>query len=599
MKINRILTILLLAAMTLAVFSYAADTGRIPKFDEDKTSANNASADRFSLTAVHSDWAADELMRAGGEGLILVDIGDDLTQPITRLLFCEELAVMLDRLGKLPEADAPNPPIFTDVQNGSIDRLYMIGVVKGVSDTEFAPERLITREEAAVFLSRTASYLKTGIPEIADDYPYTDYDDISEWAIDDVRDMFAAGIMVGVGGGRFSPAENYTKEQAVITILRMRDYYQNAKSHETAAGSLSKRIAAEMGDGGNWCVSPFSIRCALALAANGAAGDTKSQILAAAGITNLEAFNKSAEGLISLYEGGKSITLEIADSLWINTSRSEGIRFSDAYVSLVGKYFGATSETVEDTDAVERVNAWTAEKTHDKIKEIISDPDFAALLANAVYFKGAWADQFSTYDTTKADFIEADGTKKQIYFMNRTGDYNVYIGDDYKAIELPFTNTYNGANFSLESEDGKSVSMFILIGGYGDVEDAVANTVFKSKKVELSIPKFRIESSLNMTGALKKWGMTDAFNEKKADFAPMFDSGNMYVSDVLHKTYIDVAETGAEAAAVTAVIMKVTSFIPSEESETVVFKADEPFTYVLRENNSGEILFVGQYNKAQ
>lgn len=547
---------------------------------------------------VMSDWAADEVEQAKAADILPTDMGEDLTAPITRLGFCRLMKESLQKLGKY-EINAVESP-FDDTDDPDIALLYSVGIVKGTAETTFSPELTITREEAATFLCRTAKYVGISIPELMDDYPYVDVDEISSWALDPVREMFAAQIMLGVGDLRFDPAGTYTKEQSIAAALRL---FKAAGGEEMTLDSFSAGLMANIDKTANYCVSPLSIKTALAMAANGANGDTKAQILSAAGISDLDSFNKTAADIISRYKDGETITLNIADSLWLNTDNSAGMKLSSVYTALIEKFFNGGASDVTNSNAVKKINDWVAEKTNKKIDSIIDSPDFAAALVNAVYFKGAWEKDFDERATHKAVFTDINGKKSKLDFMEQTSRFKVYDDGATKIIELPYSCTYekDAESWDYGTESGKNVSMFIILGEC-DVEALPSADKFESKNVNLLLPKFRVESSLTLNDILQALGMTDAFDSEKADFRPMFiaadgsSDDNMFISQILHKTYIDVDEEGTEAAAVTAIIMETTSIMPEKPYE---FHADKPFTYVIRENVSGEILFAGEYMFAE
>lgn len=335
----------------------------------------------------------------------------------------------------------------------------------------------------------------------------------------------------------------------------------------------------------NYMFSPLSIKLALAMTAVGADGETKAEMLETLGIDDLDEFNEFAEQIIGEYGKKEAIKLEIANSLWLNTDYYHGdVQFADDFAAVIAKYYDAASEEVDASDAVERINEWVFDKTEGKITELIDDSDFLAYIVNAIYFKGEWDVQFPSYATAEREFTGRDNQKKQIDFMNLTDTFDYYENKDLQMVRLPY-------------QDGKTGMYLVLYEGRDIDLDKIVEEM-ERKRVKISLPKFKIESELQLKGLLSEMGIKTAFDKNKADFKKMFTaiSENVFITDVIHKTFIDVDENGTEAAAATGVEMGLTS-MPIEEP--VVFTADRPFVYFIRDDVNGEILFMGEYAYAE
>lgn len=175
-----------------------------------------------------------------------------------------------------------------------------------------------------------------------------------------------------------------------------------------------------------------------------------------------------------------------------------------------------------------------------------------------------------------------------------------YFSDgDIQAAELPYKNVFgkfseNGEYLGLDDFSNIDVSMFLLMSD-NEIENAetlLCSAVFENRYVDLSIPKFKIEFSTSLNDIMQKMGVVSAFSEKNADFSNMFEEKGMFISDTIHKTYISVDEKGTEAAAVTGIGMGGSSMPP----EPIEVKFNKPFTFVIRDNSNGEILFMGEYS---
>ena len=358
---------------------------------------------------------------------------------------------------------------------------------------------------------------------------------------------------------------------------------------------------------GNRMVSPYSAKMCLALLANGAKGETKQQILDAIGISDLDAYNAEVKETLARYETYAGVlSLNTANSLWLNQTIFDGKgEFLPDYRTRMQDFYYAEVREVTSENSVEEVNAWAKEKTNGKIDSIFTEDhrDFALALANAVYFKAAWETPFEKYATKEGDFKNIDGTTSKLDFMNSTDRYGYYEGDGVKAVSLEYgrRGEKNGSSFYLADKIYSFSMYFMLADGEFDVEKFLnEHAVFAEDTVHVSIPQFELEYEVQMNDILKSLGMVDAFDEKKADLGAMVDltgRNNLYVNDVLQKTYIKIDEEGTEAAAVTAIAVDECAAIAIENPKE--FIADRPFYFAIRDNTSGELLFVGRYETAK
>lgn len=365
-----------------------------------------------------------------------------------------------------------------------------------------------------------------------------------------------------------------------------------------AAAEFADRLNSEMPSDKNYMFSPLSVKMAFALAANGASGETESEILKTFGIENLNSFNGYSKKLIDTYSSTNVLKLDIANSVWINTDSAHG-DFAAGYKKMTADYYNAEAKQVNNQNAVETINNWVAEKTDNKIKSITNNPDFSAMLINAVYFKAAWQKPFNEKETRKDEFTSRNGEKAQIDFMNKTDDTAYIKKDGITAVKLPYTSSKSKLTEDGDYEKTETVnaqiSMYVMSA---DSKFSPARFLEENKdnfeyaKVKLAMPKFELEYSATLKETLKKLGINKAFSED-AEFQRMFDNDSMFISDVLHKTYIKVTEKDTEAAAVTAIMMETTSF--REPEIPIEIKFNKPFTYIIKDDANGEILFMGEY----
>jgi len=208
-------------------------------------------------------------------------------------------------------------------------------------------------------------------------------------------------------------------------------------------------------------------------------------------------------------------------------------------------------------------------------------------LTNAIYFKGNWARQFKEDRTMEAPFTLANGKKVDVAMMNQTAEFNYMEMESFQALELPYVDD--------------ELSMIILLPNEFDGLDEFEKTLttenlskwmdkLHNREVRVSVPKFKMTSQFSLASVLESMGMTDAFSPN-ADFSGMNGKRNLFISAVIHKAYVDVNEEGTEAAAATAVTIKLTSVGPAR---IPVFRADHPFLFLIRDNHSDSILFIGR-----
>jgi len=589
-RISIILSIVMLISITVVAFAVGTTT---PTPKEDNPI---------------SEWAQDAVVKAGENNILEPERNYVYGNPITREEFCELIYNLIHNAKEddLLAIDYALRTDITDTDNYKVLELYAREIINGKTATEFAPNDHLTREEAATIIVRTCDK-ELPIPRHQVYYIYADENEISDWAMDGVQAVSNMGIMKGTGEDKFSPKDTFTAEEAITALMRIFDTYKanealnpGASTPETGL-SFADNFDKQMPNDKNYMFSPMSIKMALSMAANGASGETKTEILNVLGITDLEEFNTEAKDLIERYSQTDILSLNIANSIWMNKDKTSQ-QFSNGFKNIATDFYNADVKTINNANAVKEINSWVSDKTNGKIPTIINNADdFWAMLINAIYFKGAWMDEFSVNATKPDEFTSADGTKSQIDFMNKTKWFPYAETKSFKMIEMPYKNrvdkiSEDGEYLGTDRYDNLDVSMyFILAENDVNVEQelnaAINDEMFKSTYIKLSVPKFKIEYETSLNDILKNMGIVTAFDENKADFTNMFDKGNMWFTKTIHKTYIDVDEKGTEAAAVTAIGMAGSAMPP----EPIELKFNKPFYFVIRDNTSSETLFMGRY----
>ena len=564
--------------------------------------------------AAPSDWALESIEKAEKINILERNKKYNYIMPINREDFCELIYNLICNHSKEELYEVSSSAPFVDTGNEKIVRLWWWGIINGKGTftqeavvspdgvvkrypelTIIAPHDLLTREEAATIIIRMLNkFFPIMAPEMW--FEYEDSKEISDWAMTSVQTISNMGFMKGVDNNRFAPKDNLKVEEAITILTRIYDV-SNPGESEIDSITFADKLYKNMPDDKNYMFSPLSVKMMLMMAANGADGETKEEILKTTGVKDLESYNENIRLMLDKYSKSDILKLNISNSIWINSDKTPQ-RFSKAYKDLLSESFDATSGIVNDKTVLKEVNGWVNKKTEGKIPEIINkdNKDFFAMLVNAVYFKGRWYSEFNKSATKKDKFTFKDGTKKNIDFMNRTAWMNYIEKDGVQIVELPYLNfeevfDENGNYVETKRFKDVNISMYLMMGDDAfNPEEMLMNTELDSEFIALSVPKFNIEYDTQLNDMLRISGIEKAFS-MDAEFTDMFDSGNMWLDSVIHKTYIKVDEEGTEAAAVTLGGMAGSARPP----EPVEVKYNKPFTFVIKDNFSGEILFVGEY----
>jgi serine protease inhibitor len=341
----------------------------------------------------------------------------------------------------------------------------------------------------------------------------------------------------------------------------------------------------------NVFISPLSVSMALGMTYNGSAGTSREamqQTLELNGLSEQE-INESYQSMIKLLTGlDKKVVFQIANSIWYKL----GYNFEEDFINLNKTYFNAQVTELDfySPEAPDLINAWVDDKTNGKIKKIVEspiDPEIVMFLINAIYFKGNWSKEFIKDSTIDDFFTLPDDSKKSCKMMRKYGEFLYYENSEFQAIDLPYGDGYFSMTIFLPQI---KTNINNLIQSLTQSNWDSWLSMFNKKEGTLHFPKFKLEYEISLPDALKALGMGIAFDPCSADFSNMYKGpNNLYISDVKHKTFVDVNEEGTEAAAVTSVEIGETS-IP----EIFNMYVNRPFVFAIRENHSGTILFIGK-----
>lgn len=356
------------------------------------------------------------------------------------------------------------------------------------------------------------------------------------------------------------------------------------------AFSLFKPLVADAKGSGNIMISPFSVSSALSMTLNGASGETYEAMKDALAYSDktLEEINETYLKLMNdMISVDPRVVMEIANSVWVE----KNLTVKQPFMNSLETWYKAEARSFDVTDpaAVKMVNDWIAGKTHDKIKNMLEslDPDIAMLLVNAVYFKGKWRNQFDPDETGLKPFYVTGDAPEQVQMMHQKENFRVVNTGNATLVELP----YGQGNYSMVvmlPDVGVTLSEALQLVTPENWYTWMTNLENAVSEVDLSLPRFKYEYKRRLNDDLTNLGMGVAFNPMLADFSNMSDQ-ELFISFVLHQTFIETNEEGTEAAAATIVGMELTS-VPN----TRVVNVNRPFLYFIRETTTGTIVFMGQ-----
>lgn len=344
-------------------------------------------------------------------------------------------------------------------------------------------------------------------------------------------------------------------------------------------------------------VSPLSVTYLMSMLANGADGETQQQILATLGWAgegiqqpSLQDINDYSRMLIEKTARlDKAVTVEIANYVAVNKE----FKLNSKFQKSVERDYKAGVESLNFTSpsTLKHINDWCNDRTHGMIPSIINelDPDAVSYLMNAIYFNGTWKDKFSKEETKQEMFRGYTRDIQYVDMMHRHGEYFYADGDGYSAVSIPYGNGAFRMTVILPSEG--SFLRDVMASMDGGKFQALQRSMEKCN-VDLKIPRFTTEVDLPLNDIISALGAPLIFSPQ-ADFS-QFARGDFYVSKMFQKAKIEVSEVGTKAAAVTAAIMMMSAMRP-EKKRNVVFHADSPFAYIISENSTGSIYFMGQY----
>jgi serpin B len=374
-----------------------------------------------------------------------------------------------------------------------------------------------------------------------------------------------------------------------------------ANANNRFAFDLYSRLAkAQEYTGSNLFFSPFSLSSALAITYEGAKGKTADEIRSVFYFPENDTGRRLGfAGLnAGINSGDPSYSLHTANALWAERTYP----FLTEYVGTAEHYYSAKTTNLDfkghPEDSRITINTWVEDKTEDRIRDLIPagviDPMTRLVITNAIYFKGDWVKQFDKNKTADTEFRTAPGKTVTIPMMQQTDEGAVYLyaeNSDLQMLSMPYEHT-----------TGKELSMIILLPKADDLTTTEAflnadtlsalQQAATSRRVMVYFPKYTLETKYSLPDTLGAMGMPTAFTGN-ADFSGMDGTKDLLISDVIHQAFVDINEEGTEAAAATAVVMKLVA-APANPEPVPVFRADHPFIFLIQDDETGSILFMGR-----
>ncbi|KAL1834838.1 hypothetical protein ACET3Z_004489 [Daucus carota] len=370
--------------------------------------------------------------------------------------------------------------------------------------------------------------------------------------------------------------------------------------------TLAKHLLLNYGKDSNLVFSPLSIQVVLSLLAAGSSGETRDQLLSFLKAESVDELNSVYALLVDVVfadgssSGGPRVS--IANGVWLD----ESVSFKPSFQQVAETMYKAASHRVDFQNKAEEVknlvNSWVEKETRGLIKNILNAVGRSTqlILANALYFKGEWSSPFREFYTRNYDFYLLNSSSIQVPFMTSNEDQFISVFDGFKVLELPYKQARNQS-----MEKRLSFSMYIYLPDAKDglpalIERAGSEPGFldryvPSRRVEVGkfrIPKFKFEYYIEASEALQSLGLVSLFGPSGGLGELVSNSLPLFVSQIVHKSFIEVDEKGTEAAAATVVLMLGSSCVPRVKVVTD-FVADHPFLFVIRENATGMVEFIG------
>lgn len=385
--------------------------------------------------------------------------------------------------------------------------------------------------------------------------------------------------------------QNDTENQEITDLTLSEKSAKIIAADNQFGFEMFQKVNASLKEPKNTMISPMSISLALAMVYNGTGGDTKKKMedmLHKSGLAP-EDINQSYKDLVAaLASHDPKVELSISNAIFYRNTFS----VKNNFITTNQNYYQAEVSGLDFTktaETLDKVNGWVNTKTKGKIDRIISEvrPEDIMYILNAIYFNGEWQYRFDTKETSDRPFTKEDNQVIQVPTMTIENPFNYFSHQNFRMLEMPYgSGKYSMLIFLPAS--GENTNSVISLLSAENVNDWILKMTEQKKKVYL--PKFEFKFDDSLIDELTALGMTDAFDDAKANLTGISDAAKLVISEVMHKSYIKVDERGTEAAAVTGITVGDTSVGPDDD----VFSVDHPFVFAIREKDTKAILFIGK-----
>lgn len=385
------------------------------------------------------------------------------------------------------------------------------------------------------------------------------------------------------------------KEELVNTDFDCRDNFKICElTHDNNDFGFSLFNAVNNNSKGeNIFISPFSISAALAMTLNGARDETNVEMTETLKYSgwNKDSLNTTFRDLLQLLpELDKKVKINNANSIWYRT----GFEVLPDFLDVNKNFFNAEvrDKDFSNPNSVIEINKWIEDKTEGKIRDVLKtlDPQAVMLLINAIYFKAQWKNEFDKKETKIEKFYLENGNQINVSMMHSSKmKLPFYQSSKFSMIDLPYSDSVYTMSILLPNINHgvDEIINDLNIVNWENIQDKMFNT-----EIDVAIPKFKLEYKTSLKSILPNLGMKLAFIHGVADFSGINSFGNLYIDDVIHQSFVEVDEAGTEAAAATVVIISNTS-VGNE------FYANRPFVFLIRDNKTKSILFIGKMMNPQ
>jgi serpin B len=399
--------------------------------------------------------------------------------------------------------------------------------------------------------------------------------------------LVATATLAGCDGGADKVAQSTTSLPAAVAKAKADNTEVSPAlivTDNTFGLSVLQTLQAQNGSV-NIAISPVSLALALQILYNGAAGstqDTMTQTLQLGSLSAQQINDGNAALQAALIGADPQVELKIANSLWVHLNSTTVL---PSFTAMDQNYYGALLGDL--AGAPDNVNAWVANETNGLISQVLKPGDYSsvtAIIANAVYFKGQWATSFDPNSTTTAPFTRSDATSTSVPMMHQTGTFAYLRGPDFQMLRLPYGQG-RMSMLILLPDPGNSLDSLLPNLTVAGLDTLIAQ--MRNSYGSVTLPRFTVQSNIDMKAILEPLGMGIAFDCSSADFSALA-SGTVCLSGVTHGAWVQVDETGTVAAAATTIVT-----ITVARQQSFAMTMDHPFLYAIRDDDTGALLFIG------